>query len=123
MTLAAVAPCALTLSAPVEAANTPQAENTPSAGNGATVTRATLASGYVDENNVFYPATCDETQVINQNQRKETFHCTFDAAVPAPIVCDTSIGCEWVSDFDGALATNTHFVITPSGKMVGWATY
>jgi hypothetical protein len=113
LTLAAVATCALTLSAPVAAAN----------GNGATVTRATLASGYVDENNVFYPATCDETQVINQNQRKETFHCTFDAAVPAPIVCDTSIGCEWVSDFDGALATNTHFVITPSGKMVGWATY
>lgn len=121
--LAAVTTCALALSAPVQAANTPQAENTPNADNGATVTRATLASGYVDENNVFYPATCDETQVINKNQRKETFHCTFDAAVPAPIVCDTSIGCEWFSDFDGALATNTHFVITPSGNMVGWATY
>jgi len=50
--------------------------------NGATVTRATLASGVVDENNVFYPATCNETQVINRNQRKETFQCTFDAAVP-----------------------------------------
>jgi hypothetical protein len=115
--LAAVTTCGLALSAPVQAANTPNA------GHGATVTRATLASGYVDENNVFYPATCDETQVINQHQRKETFNCTFDAAAPAPIVCDTSIGCVWFSDFDGAEATNTHFVITASGKMVGWATY
>jgi hypothetical protein len=30
---------------------------------------------------VFYPATCDETQVINRNQRKETFNRTFDAAM------------------------------------------
>jgi hypothetical protein len=121
--LAAVTTCALALSAPVQAANTPQSANAPNADNRATVTRATLASGFTDENNVFYPATCDETQVINKNQRKETFHCTFDAAIPAPIVCDTSIGCTWFSDFDGALATNTHFVITPSGKMVGWANY
>ncbi len=91
--------------------------------NGATVTRATLASGVVDVNNVFYPATCDETQVINGNQRKETFQCTFDAAVPAPAVCDTSFGCFWFSDFDGALAISTHFVVTPSGTMNGWATY
>ena len=34
-----------------------------------------------------------------------------------------SSGCGWFSDFDGALASSTHFVITPSGRMVGWATY
>ena len=114
MVLAAVTTCALALSAGVGTAN---------ADDGATVTRATLASGFSDENNVFYPATCDVTQVINGDQRKETFNCTFDAAVPAPIVCDTSIGCFWFSDFDGAEATNTHFVVTRSGRMVGWATY
>lgn len=108
----AVVTLALGLSASVEAAN----------GDGATVTKATLPSGYSDSTGV-YPATCDETQVVNANQRKETFDCTFDAAAPAPIVCDTSSGCFWFSDFDGAEATSTHFVITPSGRMVGWATY
>jgi hypothetical protein len=98
------------------------AANTPGTGSGATVTKATLPSGYFD-GATFFPATCNETQVINQNQRKETFQCTFDAAVPAPVVCDTSVGCLWFSDFDGAEATGTHFVITPSGRMVGWATY
>jgi hypothetical protein len=88
----------------------------------ATVTRATLASGFFD-GTTFYPATCDETQVINDNGRTETFNCTFDAAVPAPNVCDTSIGCVWFSDFDGAEATSTHFVVTPSGRAVGWAQY
>ena len=112
--LTAVAATALGLSVVAQAKN---------AANGATVTRATLASGYVDQNNVFYPATCDETQVVNNNQRKETFHCTFDAAAPAPVVCDTSSGCVWFSDFDGAEAINTHFVISPSGRMIGWATY
>lgn len=114
--VAAAMTAALSLSAGVHAANTP------TAGNGATVTKATLPSGYFD-GTTFYPATCKETQVINKNQRKETFQCTFDGAVPAPVVCDTSIGCVWFSDFDGAEATSTHFVITPSGRMVGWATY
>jgi hypothetical protein len=112
--LAAVTTMALALSVAAQAKT---------AGEGATVTKATLPSSFVDENNVFYPATCEVTQVINENQRKETFNCTFDAAVPAPAVCDTSIGCLWFSDFDGAEATTTHFVITPSGRMVGWATY
>jgi hypothetical protein len=112
----AVVTLALGLSAGVQAANNP------TNGNGATVTKATLASGYSDSTGI-YPATCDETQVVNANQRKETFTCTFDAAAPAPIVCDTSIGCFWFSDFDGAEASSTHFVITPSGRMVGWATY
>jgi hypothetical protein len=115
--LAAAIALALYLSAGAPAANTPTAESA------ATVTKATLASSFVDEAGVFYPATCVVTQVINATQRKETFHCTFDAAVPAPIVCDTAIGCLWFSDFDGAEATSTHFVITPSGLMVGWATY
>jgi hypothetical protein len=114
LVLVIVTTCALGLSAGVQTA---------SGDNGATVTRATLQSFFVDENDIFYPATCDETQVINQNQRKETFHCTFDAAVPAPLVCDTSIGCVWFSDFDGAEATSTHFVITRSGLMFGWALY
>ena len=104
------------LSATVEAANTP------TTGGGATVTKATLPSGYSDSTG-FYPATCDETQVVNENHRKETFNCTFVTAVPAPIVCDTSSGCGWFSDFDGAFASSTHFVITPSGRMVGWSTY
>ena len=100
-----------------------QAANTPTPGKGATVTKATLPSSFVDENGVFYPATRRVTQVINKNQRKETFNCTFDAAVPAPVVCDTSTPCSWFSDFDGTEAISTHFVITPSGLMVGWATY
>jgi hypothetical protein len=61
--------------------------------------------------------------VINDNSRTETFNCTFDDGVPASFVCDTSIGCTWASDFDGAEATSTHFVVTPSGRMVGWAQY
>ena len=48
MLCAAVATCALALTAGVQAAS-----------NGATVTRATLPSGFVDENNVVYLATCD----------------------------------------------------------------
>ena len=90
--------------------------------NGATVTRATLASFFANET-AFYPATCHETQVINKNQRKETFRCTFDEAVPPKLVCGTSADCSWSSDFDGAVATSTHIVITASGRMVGWATY
>lgn len=92
------------------------------AADGATVTKATLASSFFDGTTLF-PATCDVTQVINGNQRKETFQCTFDAGVPAPFVCDTSNGCLWFSDFDGEEAVSTHFVITHSGLMVGWATY
>ena len=61
----AVVAVALGLSASVEAANTP------TSGGGATVTKATLPSGYSDSTG-FYPATCDETQVVNENQRKET---------------------------------------------------
>jgi hypothetical protein len=114
MAIVLVTTCALGLSAGVQTA---------SGDNGATVTRATLQSFFVDENGIFYPATCDEIQVINGNQRKESFHCTFDDAVPAPLVCDTSIGCVWFSDFDGAEATSTHFVVTRSGLMVGWALY
>jgi len=112
----AVVALALGLSAGVEAANTP------TSGDGATVTKATLPSGYSDSTGS-YPATCDETLVVNGNQRKEAFDCTFDAAAPAPIVCDSSSGCFWFSDFDGAPASSTHFVITASGRMVGWATY
>ncbi|HEX7311362.1 MAG TPA: hypothetical protein VF232_09295 [Gaiellaceae bacterium] len=92
------------------------------ADNGATVTHATLASSIFD-GTTLYPMTCEETQVINGNQRKETFQCTFDAAAPTPFVCDTSNGCFWFSDFDGAEATSTHFVITPSGRVLGWAVY
>jgi hypothetical protein len=105
---------ALALSATVQAKTT---------ADGATVTRATLASGFIDANNKLFPATCDETQVITQNQRREMFNCTFDAEIPPPIVCDTATGCFWFSDFDGKKATSTHFVITQSGQMVGWATY
>jgi hypothetical protein len=114
--LVAAMTLALVLSAGVQAANGP----TP--GHSAAVTRATLESFFFD-GTTLYPATCNETQVINGNQRKETFQCTFTGAAPAPFVCDTSNGCLWFSDFDGAEASSTHFVITPSGLMVGWATY
>ena len=93
-----------------------------SASNGASATRTTLPSSWIDENNVFYAATCDYTQVINQNGRRESFRCTFDAAVPGPVVCGTP-DCLWFSDFDGAEATETHIVINRAGIMVGWAKY
>jgi hypothetical protein len=99
-----------------------QAANGPTSGNEANVTKATLASFFFS-GTTLYPATCQETQVINSNQRKETFECSFDAAVPERTVCDTSTGCVWFSDFDGAEATSTHFVVTASGRMVGWATF
>jgi hypothetical protein len=86
----------------------------------ATVTRATLPSFYVDEEGTFFPATCNVTQVINVKGRMETFRCTFDAVAPAPFVCDT---CSWSSDFDGAPAISNHFLVTPSGLMLGWAKY
>lgn len=88
-----------------------------------TVTRATLQSGIVDREGSFFPATCDEQQVINANHQKETFRCTFPDGPPGPIVCDTAVGCSWFSDFDGTPATSTHWVITPSGILRGWASY
>lgn len=99
-----------------------EAANAPASANAATVTQATLPSGIFDGTS-FFPATCAETQVVNGNQRKETFQCSFDAGAPASFVCDTSRDCLWFSDFDGAEAKSTHFVITPSGVLVGWATY
>jgi hypothetical protein len=89
----------------------------------ATVTRATLPSFFIDDSGNFFPATCQVHQVINGNHRKESFRCSFDGDAPAPVVCDTSIGCGWSSDFDGAESISTHFLITPSGHMRGWATY
>ena len=88
-----------------------------------TVTRATLPSFYVDLEGNFFPAICDEHQVINGNHRKETFRCTFPDEVPDRVICDTAVGCQWSSDFDGAPATSAHWVITPSGLMRGWASY
>jgi hypothetical protein len=108
--LAAATALALTLSTTVQASNR------------ATVTRATLPSFFCDQT-ACYPATCHEHQVVNGNHRKESFRCTFDGDAPARIICDTAIGCQWFSDFDGAVANRTHFVITPSGRMLGWAAY
>ena len=56
----------------------------------ATVTRATLQSFIVDEEGTFYPMTCRETQVINKEGRKETFHCTFDEVAAARGVHSTA---------------------------------
>jgi hypothetical protein len=89
----------------------------------ATVTKVTVPSFFVDREGTFFAATCHYTQVINRNHRKETFQCSFDASHPAPAVCDTSTGCAWSSDIDGMPAISTHFVITPSGQMRGWALY
>ena len=103
----------LTLSATVQA-------KSPSS---ATVLKVTVPSFFVDLEGTFFPATCHYTQVINRNHRKETFQCTFDDAVPAPFLCDSASGCTWGSDIDGAPAISTHFVITHSGHMRGWALY
>jgi hypothetical protein len=91
--------------------------------NRATVTKATLPSFFIDLEGNFFPATCHVTQVINRNHRKESFQCSFDGDAPTSFLCDTSDGCSWFSDIDGAEAISTHFVITPSGLMRGWASY
>jgi hypothetical protein len=90
-----------------------------------TVTRATVASSIFDvPTNTLYPMTCDEQQVVNDNQRKETFHCVFDDAAPSPGVSDTSTdGAVWFSDFDGTEAISTHWVITKKGTLDGWALF
>jgi hypothetical protein len=111
MVLAAALTLSLTLSGVAQAAN------------GATITKATLPSFFIDAEGGFFPATCHVTQVINGNHRKESFQCSFDGDAPAPFVCDTAVGCQWFSDIDGAEAVSTHFVITPSGRMRGWASY
>ncbi len=107
----AIALAALLVTALVLAAGV-QAEN------GAQTQHATLPSSW---NGV--PMTCEETQVINGNQRKETFHCVFPGELPTSAhSCDES-SCFWFSDFDGAEAITLHIVLTPSGQFEGWATY
>ena len=88
------------------------------AGNGAQTTRATLPSGWD-----IYPMTCDETQVINTKQRKETFHCAYTGPPPAHTEQADETNAFWFSDFDGAPAVKFHIVITPSGSFDGWAIY
>ena len=70
------------------------------------------------------PMTCDETQVINGNMRKETFHCGYPFPAPATaLVLTPDTAATWFSDYDGAFAVNFHIVISPSGNLDGWATY
>jgi hypothetical protein len=92
------------------------------AGDGATVTKATLASFWEVS-----PMTCDEVQVINASGRRESFHCKL---LPAPggkaqvIDCGTTEGtAEWFSDFDGAQAVSCHLTIAPNGNFEGWAQF
>jgi hypothetical protein len=74
--------------------------------------------------NTFYAMTCDQTQVINGNQRKETFRCTFDEAAPEHFAAGSSDDLIWFSDFDGAEPVSTHWAVTPSGRWrAGWALY
>ena len=105
-TLAALAGAALVLVGGVQA------------GNGAQTTRATLPSGWD-----IYPMTCDETQVITTNQRKETLHCAYTGPPPAQAEEADETNAFWFSDFDGAPAVKFHIVITPSGGFEGWAIY
>ena len=93
-----------------------------SAGDGAQVTKATLASFWVDT-----PMTCDEQQVIDASGRRESFHCKL---LPAPggkaeaISCGTTEGTAvWFSDFDGAEAVSCHLTIAPNGNFEGWARF
>ena len=92
---------------------------------GANATRLTgVSSGiFMESTNTLYPMTCDEQQIVNANQRKETFHCTFDAAIPPTGVYDTSNDAFWFSDFDGADAVSTHWTISRKGGLEGWALY
>jgi hypothetical protein len=87
-----------------------------------TVTHGVFQSGIVDDQGNFFPATCREVQIVNSQLRKETFHCVFTAGIPARTGPSRS-GDLWFSDFDGTQATRTHFVVTPSGGMQGWAVY
>jgi hypothetical protein len=89
-----------------------------------TVTRVTLPSFYYDgDADILYAMTCNETQVINGNHRRETFACTFDGAAPPYHLIVTPKTGFWFSDFDGAEATDFQFVITRSGHLNGWAEY
>jgi hypothetical protein len=88
------------------------------AGSGAQTTHATLPSGWD-----IYPMTCDETQVINGSQRKETFHCGYTGPPPSSAAEADQTNAIWFSDFDGAPAKVFHIVILPSGNFEGWATY
>jgi hypothetical protein len=88
------------------------------AGNGATTQHAALPSSWNG-----FPMTCDETQVINKNQRKETFRCDFTGPAPTQAVHADETNSVWFSDFDGAPATAFSIVITPSGNLNGTATY
>ena len=92
------------------------------AGDGAQVTKATLASSWND-----VPMTCDEQQVINANGRKETFHCKL---LPPPGGKALALDCEadgviWFSDFPGPFtqAVACHITIAPNGNFEGWARY
>jgi hypothetical protein len=90
------------------------------AGNGAQVTKATLASFWGPT-----PMTCDEQQVINANGRKETFHCKLPAPGGRAQVYNCGPGgAVWFSDFPGgAQAVACHITIAPNGNFEGWATY
>ena len=92
------------------------------ADSGTTVTHAVLQSGLVDEQGNFLPATCREVQVVTAHQRKETFHCRLTAGVPSR-TGPSGPGDVWFSDFDGAQATRSHYVVTPSGNIEGSAVY
>jgi hypothetical protein len=104
--VAALAGAALVLTAGVQA------------GNGAQTTHATLPSGWD-----IYPMTCDETQVVNGNQRKETFHCAYTGPPPSRAEEADQTNAFWFSDFDGAPTKTFHIMITPSGSFEGWAIY
>jgi hypothetical protein len=95
---------------------------TPANASTVTVTHAVLQSGLVDDQGNFFSATCREVQVVTSNQRKETFHCDLTGGIPDR-TGPSQPGDIWFSDFDGTQSTSSHYVVTPSGHIEGWAVY
>ncbi len=96
-------------------------------GSASAASQKDMPSGFWDPvTNTSRPMTCDETQVINKNQRKETFHCTYPFPAPDKALkyeTGDGFGMFWASDFDGKVATSFRLVITPSGNLEGSASY
>ena len=96
-------------------------------GSASAASQKDMPSGWWDPaTNTIRPMTCDETQVINKNGRKETFHCTYPFPAPAKAIeysTGDGNGIFWASDFDGTVATSFRLVVTPSGNVEGSASY
>src|SRR4051794_20367814 len=87
----------------------------------AATTTKTVSTTWVDNRTgIVYDITCNETQVINGNNRTESFDCTPDGAKP-PAGTYNSPSAFWNSDFDGSSARKVHVTIDNNGRLQGQA--